>query len=116
MIRARRTRLDSAHVAVPALDLRASIVKVALAGLIAVKLWFLLFVHLGEWTTYARVSLPGVAWVVGSAIVLAAIGLWWRGAIRRGRVGEGRRSPTGFAPPHGKCLLSAAPGRRRKAK
>jgi hypothetical protein len=72
----------------PGLELRGATVKAALAVLIAVKLWFELLSHLGEWGTYARVSVSGVVWVVVSAIALGAIGLGWRAMLRRRRLGE----------------------------
>jgi hypothetical protein len=72
----------------PGLELRGATVKAALAALIAVKLWFELVSHLGDWGTYARVSVAGVVWVVVSAVAFAAVGLGWRAMLRRRRLGE----------------------------
>ncbi|MFL5799805.1 MAG: hypothetical protein ACJ77A_17995 [Actinomycetota bacterium] len=72
----------------PGLELRGGVVKAGLAVLIAVKLWFELVSHLGEWGTYARVSVAGVVWVVVSAVAFAGVGLWWRSMLRRRRLGE----------------------------
>lgn len=72
----------------PGLELRGAFVKAGLAVLIAVKLWFELVSHLGDWGTYARVSVAGVVWVVVSAAALGAVGLGWRAMLRRRRLGE----------------------------
>jgi hypothetical protein len=75
-------------VTAPALEIRATAVKVGLAVLIVVKLALQLGPRLDDWATYVRISMAGVVWVVGSAVALAAIGLWWRASLRRRAVGE----------------------------
>jgi hypothetical protein len=72
----------------PAMELRAQVAKAILAAIVAVKLWVLLFSHWDVWTTYARISSSGVIWVVVGAAAFAAVGLWWRSALRRRALGE----------------------------
>jgi hypothetical protein len=72
----------------PALDLRGTYVKAALALLVATKLWFQLVSHIDEWGTYARLSVAGVVWVVVSAAAFGAAAVGWRAMLRRRRLGE----------------------------
>ncbi len=72
----------------PAMELRARAAKAVLAGLIVVKLWFLLVSHIGVWGAYARISASGLIWVAVGAAAFAAVGLWWRATLRRRALGE----------------------------
>ncbi|HEY7282474.1 MAG TPA: hypothetical protein VID47_12865, partial [Actinomycetota bacterium] len=75
-------------VSAPAMELHALAAKAVLVGLIVVKLWFLLFSHIGVWAAYLRISVSGVVWVAVGAAAFAAAGLWWRATLRRRALGE----------------------------